>query len=152
MAAHRPITDPRTCSITDPGHTTNLTGVKIGLSGGGDPRRAPLPASVTAVAGERITLTLAEGALEARCHDAQRLAALLDAVGTAPDTLLSVHEHQLFVEIDPQAPGLGAGQAAHLGTQYVSGSSSTGVFLAFNLALPWHASVPCARHEREVTR
>jgi hypothetical protein len=152
MPVHRPITDPRRCSITDPGHATNLTGVKLGLTGRGDTRRAPVPASVTGVEGERITLTLPEGALEARCHDAQRLAALLDTVGTLSDTLLSVHDHQLFVGIDPEAPGLGAGQGARFGTQYLSDSSSAGVLLAFNVALPWHASVPCARAERGVTR
>ena len=31
-----------TCSITTPGHTTNLTGVKIGLALASDPFRAPV--------------------------------------------------------------------------------------------------------------
>jgi hypothetical protein len=152
MSADRSITERGSCSIIAPGHTTNLTGVKIGLAGRGDARSAPVRATVTAVEGERIILALAEGALEARCHDAQRLAALLDTVGTPSDALLSVHDHQLFVEFDPEAPGPGGGQGARFGTQYISPSSGTGVFLAFNLALPWHASVPCTRAERGVSR
>ncbi len=132
-----------TCSITDPGHTTNLTGVKIGLALTRDPYRTPVPATVVAIDGERITLALASGTLEARCHDAERLNALLDAAvsayGEAPKALFTAHEHQLFVEVDPELHPRG------IGTEYVSGRSSTGVLAAFNLALPWHTDVPCGR-------
>ncbi len=132
-----------TCSITRPGHTTNLTGVKIGLALTRDPYRTPVPAAVVAVEGERITVELGSGTLEARCHDAARLGALLDVAvsvrGVAPRALFSAHEHQLFVEVDPELHPRG------IGTEYVSYRSSTGVLAAFNLALPWHADVPCGR-------
>jgi hypothetical protein len=132
-----------TCSITDPGHTTNLTGVKIGLALTRDPYRTPVLATVVAIDGERITLALDSGTLEARCHDAERLNALLDAAvsanGAAPKALFTAHEHQLFVEVDPELHPRG------IGTEYVSGRSSIGVLAAFNLALPWHTDVPCGR-------
>jgi hypothetical protein len=132
-----------TCSITDPGHTTNLTGVKIGLALTRDPYRTPVPVTVVAIDGDRITLALADGTLEARCHDAARLGALLDAAvaarGVAPRALFTPHEHQLFVEVDPEVHPRG------IGIEYVSHRSSTGVLAAFNLALPWHVDVPCGR-------
>jgi len=135
-----------TCSITNPGHTTNLTGVKIGLALASDPFRAPVAAEVAAIEGERITLRLGGGTLEARCHDAARLDALLGAARAAgreaPRALFTAHEHQLFVEVDPDVHPRG------IGTEYVSGLSSTGVFAAFNLALPWHANVPCGHKSR----
>jgi len=135
-----------TCSITSPGHTTNLTGVKIGLALTGDPFRTPVAAAVVAIEGERITLRLADGTIEARCHDAARLGALLDAAvaarGVAPRALFTPHEHQLFVEVDPDVHPRG------IGTEYVSHRSSTGVLAAFNLALPWHPDVPCGRAAR----
>ena len=131
------------CSITSPGHNTNLTGVKIGLALANDPFRAPVVAEVAAIDGERITLRLPSGTLEARCHDAARLGSLLDAAvssrGVAPRALFTPHEHQLFVEVDPDVHPRG------IGTEYVSQRSSTGVLAAFNLALPWHADVPCGR-------
>ena len=131
------------CDITDAGHTTNLTGVKIGLALTRDPYRAPVPATVVAIDGERITLALGSGTLEARCHDAARLDALLDAVvsarGVAARALFTAHEHQLFVEVDPELHPRG------IGTEYLSERSSTGVLAAFNLALPWHPDVPCGR-------
>jgi len=131
------------CTITDPGHATNLTGVKIGLALRRDPYRAPVPASVVAVDGERVTLGLVDGTLEARCHDAARLAGLLDAAASAggrpPRALFTAHEHQLFVEVDPEHHPRG------IGTEYLSEVSSTGVLAAFNLALPWHEDVPCGR-------
>jgi hypothetical protein len=131
------------CSITSPGHNTNLTGAKIGLALLRDPFRAPVAAEVAAIDGERITLRLPSGTLEARCHDAARLGALLDAAvsarGVAPRALFTPHEHQLFVEVDPDVHPRG------LGTGYVSQRSSTGALVAFNLALPWHADVPCGR-------
>jgi hypothetical protein len=131
------------CSITSPGHATNLTGVKIGLALASDPFRTPVAAEVAAIEGERITLALDSGTLEARCHDAARLGALLDAAvaasGVTPRALFTPHEHQLFVEVDPDVHSRG------IGTEYVSHRSSTGVLAAFNLALPWHADVPCGR-------
>ncbi len=137
------------CSTTAPGHTTNLTGVKIGLALTRDPYRAPVAAEVTAIDGGRITLRLPAGTLEARCHDAARLGALLDAAvaahGESPRTLFTPHEHQLFVEVDPDLHPNG------IGTEYVSDHSSTGVLAAFNLALPWHTDVPCERAGRAVT-
>ena len=136
-----------TCNITNPGHATNLTGVKIGLALSSDPYRAPVPATVEAVDGERVTLGLAGGVIEARCHDAARLAVLLDAAvsadGGAPRALFTAHEHQLFVEVDPEL------HSRAIGTQYLSERSSTGVLVAFNLALPWHADVPCGRRTVE---
>jgi hypothetical protein len=131
------------CSITSPGHNTSLTGVKIGLALTLDPFRAPVVAEVAGIDGERITLRLAGGTLEARCHDAARLGALLDAAvsarGVAPRALFTAQEHQLFVEVDPDVHPRG------IGAEYVSHRSRTGVFAAFNLALPWHADVPCGR-------
>ena len=130
------------CTITTPGHATNLTGVKLGLAAGRGGHWAPVPASRVDVAGERVVITLPDGAIEARCHDAARLDALLDAARTAgsePSALFSAHEHQLFVEVDPALHPHG------IGTEYVSPKSSTGAFAAFNLALPWHADVPCGR-------
>ena len=131
------------CSITSPGHSTNLTGVKIGLALLRDPSRAPVAAEVVTIDGERITLRLPSGTLAARCHDAARLGALLDAAvsarGVAPRALFTAHEHQLFVEVNPEVHAHG------LGTGYVSQRSSTGSLVAFNLALPWHADVPCGR-------
>ncbi len=134
------------CSITSPGHNTNLTGVKIGLALANDPFRAPVAAEVITIDGERVTLRLPDGELEARCHDAARLGSLLDAAvssrGVAPRALFTAHEHQLFVEVDPEVHPHG------IGTGYVSQRSSTGVLAAFNLALPWHADVPCGRDPR----
>ena len=130
------------CTITEPGHSTNLTGVKLGLAAGRGGRQAPVPASVVEVAGERIVLALPDGTVEARCHDAARLDALLDAArsaGSKPAALFSAHEHQLFLEVDPDLHPRG------IGTEYVSPRSSTGAFAAFNLALPWHPDVPCGR-------
>ena len=130
------------CTITEPGHGTNLTGVKLGLAAGRGGRQAPAAASRVDVAGERVVITLPDGAIEARCHDAARLDALLDAArsaGTEPAALFSAHEHQLFVEVDPALHPRG------IGTEYLSPKSSTGVFAAFNLALPWHPDVPCGR-------
>jgi len=131
------------CSITSPGHNTNLTGVKVGLALLRDSHRAPVAVEVAAIDGERITLRLPSGTLVARCHDAARLGALLDAAvsarGVAPRALFTPHEHQLFVEVDPNVHPFG------LGTGYVSQRSSTGALAAFNLALPWHADVPCGR-------
>ena len=124
------------CTTTRPGHATNLTGVKCALALRDDPYRAPVPARVVAVAGERVTLELAGGTIEARCHDAARLAVLLDA-GAAPAALFTAHEHQLLVEVDPDAG------TSIPGTTYIAPSSSTGAYVAFNLALPWHADVPC---------
>ena len=132
------------CTITEPGHGTNLTGVKLGLAAGSDGRRSPVLASRVDVAGERVAITLPDGAIEARCHDAARLDALLDAArtaGTEPAALFSAHEHQLFVEVDPALHPHG------IGTEYVSPRSSTGVLAAFNLALPWHPDVPCGWRE-----
>jgi hypothetical protein len=130
------------CAITDPGHATNLTGVGLALAGGRDGRHAPVAANVTSVEGERIVIALADGTIEARCHDAARLDALLDAARAAghatPRALFSAHEHQLFVEVDPALHPRG------IGTEYVSPRSSTTAFAAFNLALPWHTDVPCA--------
>ena len=129
------------CTITAPGHAANLTGVKAGLALLRDPWRAPVPATVTTVHGDRIALALPAGTIEARCHDAERLATLLDAAaaagGPAPRALFTAHERQLFVEIE-QGAVLTLG-----GTVYVAPASSTGVFVAFNLALPWHDDVPC---------
>lgn len=129
------------CTITAPGHATNLTGVKAGLALLRDPWRAPVLATVTAVAGHRVELALPAGTIEARCHDAERLATLLDAAvaagGPAPRALFTAHERQLFVEVEQDAV-LALG-----GTVYVAPASSTGVFAAFNLALPWHEDVPC---------
>jgi ribosomal protein S18 acetylase RimI-like enzyme len=131
------------CSITAPGHATNLAGVKVGLALLHDPNRTPVPAEVVTVDEERITLRLAGGTVEARCHDAARLDALLGAAratGSAePRALFSAHEHQLFVEVDPDHHPRG------IGTEYVAHASSTGVLAAFNLALPWHPDVPCGR-------
>jgi hypothetical protein len=131
------------CTITDPGHATNLTGVKLALSAGPNGRNAPVPATVVSVDGERIVIALAHGTLEARCHDAARLDALLAAARAdgraAPHALLSTAEHQLLVEVDAALHPRG------IGTEYVSPRSSTGVLAAFNLALPWHADVPCGR-------
>ncbi len=128
------------CSITAPGHATNLTGVKIGLALVSDRHRAPVPATVVDIDGERITLGLPAGTLEARCHDVARLAGLLDAAaahGVSPRALLTPHEHQLFLEVDPDLHPNG------IGTEYLADDSSTGVFAAFNVALPWHPVVPC---------
>ncbi len=134
-----------TCSTTAPGHTTNLTGVKVGLALTRDPFRAPVAAEVTAIDAGRITLRVPGGTLEARCHDAARLRALLDAAvaahGEAPRALFTPHEHQLFVEVDLDLHPNG------IGTEYLGDHSSTGVHAAFNLALPWHADVPCGRRE-----
>ena len=132
------------CSITAAGHATNLTGVKIGLAAGTDGRRSPVPASRVDVTGGRVVITLPDGAIEARCHDAARVDALLDAArsaGTEPAALFSAHEHQLFLEVDPALHPRG------IGTEYVSPKSSTGVLAAFNLALPWHPDVPCGWRE-----
>lgn len=129
------------CATTEPGHGTNLTGVKLALAGGRDGRHAPVAATVTSVDGERIVIALADGSVVARCHDAGRLDVLLDAERAAgratPRALFSAHEHQLLVEVDPALHPHG------IGTEYVSPRSSTGVLAAFNLALPWHAGVPC---------
>ena len=132
------------CTITAPGHATNLTGVKAALALLRDPWRTPVPAHahVGTVDGERLTLTLPGGALEARCHDTGRLAALLAAAAAAgrptPRALFTAHQRQLLVEVEQGAvPTLG-------GTVYVAPASSTGVYAAFNLALPWHEDVPCA--------
>ena len=46
------------CSSTNPGHATNLTGVKIALGLLDDPHRTPLPAVITDVEDQRITLRL----------------------------------------------------------------------------------------------
>jgi hypothetical protein len=131
------------CSITAPGHATNLTGVKIALAQRADVRHALVRASVSAVEGERITLELPGGTIAARCHDAARLGALLGAAEAAghpaPTVLFTAVEHQLLVEVDPELHPRG------IGTEYVGPSSSTGVIAAFNLALPWHPSVPCGR-------
>lgn len=129
------------CTITAPGHATNLTGVKAGLALLRNPWRAPVPAHVHAVTGNRIELVLPAGTIEARCHDAERLTTLFDIArssgAAAPRLLFTPHERQLFVEVDPDAvPTLG-------GTVYVAPASSTGLFAAFNLALPWHEDVPC---------
>ena len=130
------------CTITAPGHATNLTGVKAALALLRDPWRTPVPATVSTVNGDRIALALPGGTIEARCHDAERLAALLDAAvaagDPAPRALFTAHERQLFVEVEQDAV-LTLG-----GTVYVAPASSTGVFVAFNLALPWHEDVPCA--------
>jgi hypothetical protein len=109
---------------------------------GATTRHALVPATVvTAVEGERVTLELASGTIEARCHDAARLDALLAAAAAAgrpaPTVLFTAVEHQLLVEVDPELHPRG------IGTEYVAPSSSTGVIAAFNLALPWHADVPC---------
>ena len=129
------------CTITAPGHATNLTGVKAGLALLRDPWRTPVPATVTAVTGHRIELALPAGTIEARCHDAERLSALLGAAvaagGPAPRALFTALEHQLFVEVEQDAV-LTLG-----GTVFVAPASGTGVFAAFNLALPWHEDVPC---------
>jgi hypothetical protein len=125
----------------------DLTGAVPGGQGGagadGRPVRTPVAAEVAAIEGERITLALDSGTLEARCHDAARLGALLDAAvaarGVAPRALFTPHEHQLFVEVDPEVHPRG------IGIEYVSHRSSTGVLAAFNLALPWHVDVPCGR-------
>jgi hypothetical protein len=105
------------CSITSPGHSTNLTGVKVGLALLRDPFRTPVAAEVARVDGERITLRLPSGTLEARCHDAARLGALLDAAVSA------------------------RGVAA----ENVSQRSSTGALAAFNLALPSSGSPTAGR-------
>jgi len=130
------------CDITDPGHATNLTGVKVGLALARDPYRTLVPATIDAVDGASVTLSFAGGVLEARCHDARRLSVLLAAAsdaGAAPKALFTAHEHQLFVEVDPELYPRG------IGTEYLSDRSSTGVLAAFNVALPWHADVPCGR-------
>ena len=101
-----------------------------------------MAASRVDVARERVVITLPDGAIEAGCHDAARLDALLDAArsaGTEPAALFSAHEHQLSVEVDPALHPRG------IGTEYASPKSSTGVLAAFNLALPWHPDVPCGR-------
>ena len=100
------------CSITAPGHATNLTGVKIALAQRAHARHALVRASVSAVEGERVTLKLASGTVEARCHDAARLDALLAAArsaGSEPRALFSAHEHQLFLEVDPDLHPRGIG-------------------------------------------
>ena len=129
------------CSTTDAGHATNLTGVKIALALLDDPYNRPVLASFAAVEDERITLELPGGTLEARCHDAGRLAGLLDAARAAgrpaPSALFSAHEHQLLVEVDPTI------LLTTPGTVYLSPSSSIGAFAGFNLALPWHTYAPC---------
>ena len=131
------------CSITAPGHATNLTGVKIALARRVHARHALVRASVSAVEGERVTLELASGTIAAHCHDAERLDALLAAAAAAghpaPTVLFTAVEHQLLVEVDPELHPRG------IGTEYVAPSSSTGVIAAFNLALPWHPDVPCGR-------
>lgn len=133
------------CTITAPGHATNLTGVKAGLALLRDPWRTPVPAHVHAISGDRIELALPAGRIEARCHDAERLTTLLDIArlsgSTAPHLLFTPHEHQLFAEV-VQDSVLTLG-----GTVYVAPASSTGVFAAFNLALPWHEDVPCGEAE-----
>ena len=129
------------CTTTDAGHATNLTGVKIALGLLDDPHRTPLPAVVTDVEDQRIILRLIGGTLEARCHDAERLAGLLDAARAAgrpaPSALFTAHEHQLLVEVDPTILQIIPG------TVYLSPNSSIGAFAGFNLALPWHAYAPC---------
>ena len=130
------------CSRTDAGHATNLTGVKIALGLLDDPHRTPLPAVVTDVEDQRIILRLIGGTVEARCHDAERLAGLLDAAAAAgrpaPFALFTAHEHQLLVEVDNIVA------LTSPGTAYLSSASSTGAFAGFNLALPWHPYAPCA--------
>jgi len=133
---------PRGCSTTAPGHATNLTGVKLALALGDDPYRAPVDARVDGVTGDHVILALPGGPLVARCHDAARLQRLLDA-GVCPDGpfgRFSAHEHQLLVVVDAEL-------AAGLGTTYLvsAATARTGAVAAFNLALPWHAYVPCRR-------
>ena len=129
------------CSTTDAGHATNLTGVKIALALLDDPYKRPVLATVAAAVDERIVLELPGGTVEARCHDADRLAGLLDAARAAgrpePSALFTAHEHQLLVEVDPTILQIIPG------TVYLSPNSSIGAFAGFNLALPWHAYAPC---------
>lgn len=133
------------CTITAPGHVTNLTGVKAGLALLRDPWRTPVPAHVHAITGNRIELALPTGRIEARCHDVELLTTLLDTARSSgpaePRLLFTPHEHQLFAEV-VQESVLTLG-----GTMYVAPASSTGVFAAFNLALPWHEDVPCGQAE-----
>ena len=123
------------CTSLRPGHATSLTGVKRALALRHDPHRAPVPVRIGTIYGERITLQLPGGTLEARCHDAGRLAAL--RCRATPVARFTAVEHQLLVEVDPETvPTVGA-------AVYVSPASSTGTYAAFNLALPWHDDVPC---------
>ena len=71
------------CTSTAPGHVTTLTGVKAALALLRDPWRTPVPAHVDTVDGERLTLTLPGGALEACWNDTGRLTALLAAAAAA---------------------------------------------------------------------
>jgi len=122
------------CNSTEPGHRTNLTGVKLGLALRKDRFRAPALVEILAIDGETITLALPDGTLTARCHDAQRLAGLRDAAGARGlRAQFTPHEHQLFVDVEP-GPGV----------QYVSTASRTGALAAFNLALPWHEYRSCS--------
>jgi len=132
------------CTITAPGHATTLTGVKAALALLRDPWRTPVPAHVGTVDGERIELALPGGTIEARCHDVGRLTALLAAAAATgrptPRALFTAHQRQLLVEVEQDAVPPG-------GTVYVAPASSTGAFVAFDLALPCHEDVPCAERD-----
>jgi len=137
------------CSTTAPGHAVGLTGVKRALALTRDLHRAPVDARVSGVTGEHVVLALAGGPLVARTHAAGRLAELV-AAAEAGERLVgrfTAHEHQLLVDVDPEA--------SDGGTVFLAPSRPTGAVAAFNLALPWHAWEPCAvasRASREAGR
>ncbi len=139
--AARSARQPGGCSATTPGHATNLTGVKHALALEGDAVRGLVDARIDGITGDHVILALPGGPLVARCHDAARLSALLDA-GVCPGGRVgrfSAHEHQLLLVVDAEL-------AVQLATTYVVARevSPTGAVAAFNLALPWHGFESCS--------
>ena len=95
------------CTITAPGHATNLTGVKLGLSTGRGGHWAPVPASRIDVAGESADLVvLVPHAPKGPGLGLHRCARTVhrDAGATSPHLLLNTGRDGPHVEID--APNL----------------------------------------------
>jgi hypothetical protein len=133
---------PAGCAVTTPGHATDLARISLALSLRDDPFRAPVDARVDGVTGDHVILALPGGPLVARCHDAAHLRRLL-AAGACPDGpfgRFSPLEHLLLLGVDPQG-SVDLGRTSDVPLQ----AFPTGAVAAFNLALPWHAFVPCGR-------
>jgi hypothetical protein len=119
------------CSSTAPGHAVDATGVERALARAA--HDAAVDARVTGVTGEYVILSLPGGPLVARTHAAHQLAQLVASATAAGEPLVgrfTAHEHQLLVDVDPDAAGSG--------TVLTAPSRPTGAVAAFNLALPWH--------------